>query len=105
MAGNYTRRIYLYINGKEVKNDIASIRAEMNKLVNEQSRLTRGTKEYVDAGKQIRVLKGILQEHNAQAQATEKSWSFASISHAMNRHFLAIMSVVAAIGGLLMAKE
>jgi TP901 family phage tail tape measure protein len=103
MAGNYTRRIYLYINGKEVKNDIASIRAEMNKLVNEQSRLTRGTKEYVDAGKKIRVLKGILQEHNAQVQATEKSWSFAGISHAMNRHYLAIMSLVAAIGGLLMA--
>jgi hypothetical protein len=37
MATSYTRRINLYINGKEVKNDIASIRAEMNRLVNAQS--------------------------------------------------------------------
>ena len=36
MAREYTREIYLYINGKEVNNDIKSIKREMNLLMNEQ---------------------------------------------------------------------
>ena len=101
MAGSYTRRINLYINGKEVKNDIASIKAEMNKLVNEQARMTRGSKEYVEAGKQIRALKGIIQEHNNQLRDVSKSWSFENISHAMNKYFLAISTLVAGFSGVL----
>jgi len=45
------RRIKLYINVKEVKNEMASIKAAMNKLVIEQSRMIRGKREYVEAGK------------------------------------------------------
>jgi len=101
MAGSYTRRINLYINGKEVKNNLASIRAEMNKVVNEQSRMTRGTREYVEAGKKIRILKGIIQEHNDQLQATSKSWSFANLSHEMNKHYLAVTTFLAAFAGIL----
>jgi hypothetical protein len=33
MAGSYERRITLYINGQEVRNDVKSIKAEMTKLV------------------------------------------------------------------------
>jgi hypothetical protein len=35
MATSYNRTINLFINDKEVSNDIRSIRAEMTKLVNE----------------------------------------------------------------------
>ncbi|MBL7904006.1 MAG: hypothetical protein JNL22_03190 [Bacteroidales bacterium] len=101
MAGSYTRRINLYINGKEVKNNLASIRAEMNKVVNEQSRMTRGTREYVEAGKKIRILKGIIQEHNEQLQAVSKSWSFAKLSEDMNKHYLAVTTFLAAFAGIL----
>ena len=47
MATSYNRRINLYINGQQVTNDIASIRAEMNRLVNAQSRMEIGSREYV----------------------------------------------------------
>ena len=40
MATSYNRRINLYINGQQVTNDIASIRAEMNKTINTQARMT-----------------------------------------------------------------
>jgi TP901 family phage tail tape measure protein len=83
MAGSYTRRINLYINGKEVKNDIASIKAEMTKLTNEQARMTRGSREYVEAGKKIRALKGIIQEHNDQLRTVSKIMEFENLSHAM----------------------
>jgi len=101
MAGSYTRRINLYINGKEVKNDIASIKAEMSKLTNEQARMTRGSREYVETGKKIRALKGIIQEHNDQLRTVSKSWNFENLSHAMNKYFLAVSTFVAGFSGLL----
>lgn len=103
MAGSYTRRITLYINGKEVKNDIASIKAEMQKLVNEQSRLTRGSYEYVEAGKKIRVLKGIMLEHQQQLQGVNRAWNLENISENLNKHFLAISTFVAGLSGILYA--
>lgn len=37
MAKSSTRRVTIYINGKEVEASVKQIRAEMNKLVNEQN--------------------------------------------------------------------
>ena len=74
MATNYTRRINLYINGKEVVTDIRSVTAEMQKLVNKQKDLTIGSKEYVAAGERIRLLKGIIADHNAQLKQTATGW-------------------------------
>ncbi len=75
MPSNYTRRISLYINGKEVKNEIASIKTEMYKLISTQARMTIGSKEYVAAGTEIRKLKGIITEHNASLRNTESTTS------------------------------
>ena len=74
MASNYTRRINLYINGKEVVTEIRSVTAEMQKLVNKQKNMTIGSKEYVAAGERIRLLKGIIADHNNQLKATVTGW-------------------------------
>lgn len=103
MAGSHTRRINLYINGKEVKNDIASIKAEMQKLANEQAHLTRESREYIETGKKIKMLKGIIQEHNQQLQAVSKSWNLENISFQMNKHFLAVTTFIAGLSGMLYA--
>lgn len=103
MAGSYTRRINLYINGKEVKNDIASIKAEMQKLTAEQAHLTRESREYIETGKKIKLLKGIIQEHNQQLQAVSKSWNLENISFQMNKHFLAVTTFIAGLSGLFYA--
>jgi len=104
MPSNYTRRISLYINGKEVKNEVASIRAEMNKLVSQQARMTIGSKEYVRAGKSIRELKAVLQEHNNNLKSTASGWDrMKRAAEGMNRYFLMISSAVAGLGGLVMA--
>lgn len=72
---DYNRKINLFINGREVNNDIASVRKEMRRLINEQSRMTIGSKEYNEQMKKIRTLKGIINEHNQQLQTTSKLWS------------------------------
>ena len=41
------KRLNLYINGKEVTASIKVVRAEMQKLVNEQARLQIGSEEYI----------------------------------------------------------
>ena len=71
----YDRHVNIWINGKEVSNDISTIKKEMLKLINEQSRMTRGSQEYVAKGKEIIQLKQILKEHQDSLRATETGWN------------------------------
>ncbi len=70
----YTRRINLYINGKEIKNDVKSIKGEMMKLINAQSRMTIGSKEYAATGKKIQALNAILKKHRQELYGTSSRW-------------------------------
>lgn len=104
MPSNYTRRISLYINGKEVKNDIASIKAEMNKLVGQQARMTIGSKEYVAATKNIKQLKGILADHNEQLRVTSGGWAgMKKAADGFNKYFTMATAGIAAFTGLAMS--
>ena len=102
MANTYDRRINLYINGQQVANDVKSIKAEMTKLVNEQARMTIGSKEYVAAASKIRQLKGIMTEHQQQIAAVSKSWSFKGMADNVNKYFGLITAGIASITGVVM---
>ncbi|MEI7526263.1 MAG: phage tail tape measure protein [Mariniphaga sp.] len=102
MSASTDRRISFYINGKEITNDLKSIRAEMTRLVNEQARMTIGTQEYVKHAKNIKELKGILAEHNRQVAAVSNSWSLAKVGDQFNRYFSMIQAGAAAIVGLVL---
>lgn len=62
---SYTRRITLYINDKEVTNDIASIQKEFYKANNELRKMTLGSEQYNNQLHKVAGLKSILQEHQA----------------------------------------
>ncbi len=66
MATSYTRRINLYINGKEVRNDISSITKEFNKASAELRRMDVGSKAYNSQLRKVAGLKSILNDHNAE---------------------------------------
>lgn len=102
MASNYERRITLYINGQAVKNDLKSIRAEMQKLVNEQARMTIGSKEYLAHAAKIRQLKGILDEHRQQVQAVSKSWDLRKMGQAFNDYLGLITAAVASLTAVIL---
>jgi len=72
---SYDRRITLYINGKEVVNSVANIRAEMNRLQNLQNRMTIGSQEYINSFQRIQQLRGALAQHNQQISGTTSAWS------------------------------
>jgi len=100
MPAEYRRGIYLYINGKEIKSDIKSIRAEMSRLVNEQARMTIGSKEYVAHTQKIKALKGIIREHNDQLSETGNTWrALQKIGDGFNRYFAMITAGAAAVVG------
>jgi len=69
-----TRTLTIYVNGKEVENNIKSIRSEYIKLINEQAKMTRGSKEYIEAGKGIKKLKKEIDDHNKQLRETGGIW-------------------------------
>ena len=107
MAASYTRRINLYINGKQVSNDIVAIRKEMSKLVNEQARMTIGSKEYVKHATHIKSLKRILDQHNNDLSTTAKKWNmWQQMADASNRYFAVITAGIAAVtGAVLVVKQ
>ena len=74
MAKSSTRRINIYINGKEVEATVKGIRSEMNKLINEQNRMTIGSDEYIAHAKKIQQLRGYLQEHSHNIDSVAGTW-------------------------------
>jgi TP901 family phage tail tape measure protein len=103
MATTYTRRITLYINGKEVRNDISSIKKEMNNLVREQSKMTIGSQQYVDHAKKIQQLKGVMAQHNNQLRETRRNWNvLGSAADKFNKYSQMAIGVFAGVVALAM---
>ncbi len=100
MANRYTRRINLYINGKEVRNDIGSISKAMRKLQNEQRHMNRNSKEYLAHTQKIKYLGGIIAKHRNDLRQTESVWKRAG--NAVNNYMGMAMGVIAAFTGVLM---
>ncbi|MDL2312664.1 phage tail tape measure protein [Bacteroidales bacterium OttesenSCG-928-B11] len=74
MAKSSTRRISIYINGKEVEASVKQIRSEMNKLVNEQNRMVMGSDQYIAHAKRIKELRGYLNEHSQNIGGAASAW-------------------------------
>ncbi len=74
MAKSSTRRINIYINGKEVEATVKGIRAEMNRLINEQNRMVMGSDQYIAHAKRIRELRGHLDEHARNIGSAASAW-------------------------------
>ncbi len=95
------RGIYLYINDKEVENNIKSIKSEMSKMINEQNRMTIGSKEYIAQGKKIKELDGILRQHRESIRDTASSWSIRGLADGVNRYFALVTAAIASITGMM----
>lgn len=95
--------VNLYINGKEATTSIKEVRAEMQKLVNEQARMKIGSDEYIAHAKKIRGLKSILDEHKHQQQDVHKNWlSLSNMTDKFNKYFGMVATGVASITGIMM---
>lgn len=98
----YDRHVNIWINGKEVKNDLSSIKKEMLNLTNQTSRATKGTKEYNEKAQELRRVKQIFKEHKADIDGTGTAWSKVKsvFSSAQGMFFAGLGAVTAAYQSL-----
>ena len=75
MAKSSTRRVTIFINGKEVEASVKQIWAEMNRLVNEQNRMVIGSDEYISHAKKIKELRQYLKEHAQNIGSAASAWT------------------------------
>ena len=64
------RGVYLYLDGKEIKNDLASVDREVKKLSREIKQMTIGSEEYNKTAAKLKYLKGIIADHRKELAAT-----------------------------------
>ncbi|MCF2553170.1 phage tail tape measure protein, partial [Bacteroides caecigallinarum] len=101
------RGVYLYIDGKEINNDITSIQAEIRQLTKDIKDMQIGSEEYTQTVRKIRTLRGILKEHKDTIRQvtdeTKKSTiSFGRFVDGFNRFGGFIASMVASLTGLIL---
>lgn len=101
------RGVYLYIDGKQIKNDVSSIKAEIKKLTNELKDMTIGSREYVEQMAKIRNLNSMLKDHQRNLRGVNKevkatTFSFGKFVDGFNRFGGFIASVVASLTGLVL---
>ncbi|MGV8828261.1 MAG: phage tail tape measure protein [Breznakibacter sp.] len=94
---NLTRRINLYINGKEIKNQIGSIRGELNKSIAAISKMTIGSKEYNQEAAKIARLQSILRSHREEISGTQSVWK--SLSSTVSKYWGLVVAGGAAFFG------
>ena len=101
------RGVYLYLDGKEIKNDMQSIELEVKRLTKEIRSMTVGTEEYTRTAQKIRTLKGVLKEYRQEINKTSAEqkglkFSFGNMVDGFNRFGGFIASIVATITGLVL---
>lgn len=102
------RGVYLYIDGKEIKNDINSIDLEMKRLQRDIKEMTRGSEEYNRTMAKIQHLQGILKQHRQEIKGitteTKKATvSIGSMVDWFNRFGGVILSVIGFLTGFILA--
>ena len=60
MAKTLSRKVTIYINGKEVENTLKSLRTEVKRLEREQAQLPIGSEEYIRTSMKLSEVKGII---------------------------------------------
>ncbi len=97
-----TRRINIFINGKEVTNSIQGITAEMRKLEQQTRTLNRDSKEYHANIAKIRQLKGIINEHNQALRTTAANLtSLKGLANTFSKYWSVIMGTIGSMAGMI----
>lgn len=74
MAKALSRKVTIYINGREVENTLSSLRAEMKKLESQQAKLPIGSEEYIQTSLKIREIKSVIREQEVAVRGLGNEW-------------------------------
>ena len=74
MAKALSRKVHIYINGKEVEGSIEQLSKKIGQLAREQRQLPIGTQEYIDKSLELRELRGVLHEQKVAVNDLGNDW-------------------------------
>lgn len=102
------RGIYLYIDGKEIVNDVNHIEKECRQLTQQLKSMTLGSEEYNRTMAKIQHLQGILKQHRQEikgvtAETKKATVSIGSMVDWFNRFGGVILSVIGFLTGFTLA--
>lgn len=102
------RGIYLYIDGKEIVNDVNHIEKECRQLTQQLKSMTLGSEEYNRTMAKIQHLQGILKQHRQEikgvtAETKKATVSVGSMVDWFNRFGGVILSVIGFLTGFTLA--
>lgn len=102
------RSIYLYIDGKEIVNDVNHIEKECRQLTQQLKSMTLGSEEYNRTMAKIQHLQGILKQHRQEikgvtAETKKATVSVGSMVDWFNRFGGVILSVIGFLTGFTLA--
>lgn len=102
------RGIYLYIDGKEIVNDVNHIEKECRQLTQQLKSMTLGSEEYNRTMARIQHLQGILKQHRQEikgvtAETKKATVSVGSMVDWFNRFGGVILSVIGFLTGFTLA--
>lgn len=102
------RGVYLYIDGKEIKNDVSAISVEIKRLQREIKDMTIGSEQYNRTMAKIKHLKGILRDHQKEikdvtAETKKATISIGGMVDWFNRFGGVILSVIGFLTGFTLA--
>lgn len=69
------RQVNIFINGREVANQMKSIQKEKRKVTRELNNMTIGTQEYEDKVKELRKINDVIDGHRKKIRNVESSWT------------------------------
>ncbi len=103
MAKEVNKRVNVFINGKEVENNIKSIRAAMAQLTNQLNKMTIGSKEYNDTSEKLKTLKKIYDDHVKSLKSTREEVE--NLSRSQKDNLLIAGAMGSAISGVTIALQ
>lgn len=72
MAKSIDKHINVWVNGKQVENNLKSIRSAIIQTTNELNKMTVGSDEYIEHSKKLTQLKSIYEEYRKELKLTSK---------------------------------
>jgi len=100
MAATENRKVTIKINGKEVADNIKAIEKEFHSLRNSVKKAERGSDDYNRKVKELRKIKGVLDQHRKQVGGMRKAWGgFGNFMKAQLGPLLAISTLVNVLRG------
>lgn len=68
------RQVSIFINGREVRNELGAIYREKRKITSELNNMTIGSEDYIEKAKELRQVNDILDDHRKAIRNTESAW-------------------------------